>query len=197
MAVWSQQRQSKDDAHGRHHAAAGALGHRNGNMTITAESERLYLRPTAAGDWPVFRDYALSERAQLSMGVDTETAAWQGFAHLIGHRNIRGFAPFAISLRSGNGRAIGMAGPYFPAGWPEPELGWQLWDGQFEGKGYASEAVVMARSWCAGAFGWKNMVSYINEGNVPSIRLAERLGCRRDETAQRRADGSPVWRHPE
>ena len=166
-------------------------------MSVEAESARLYLRPVAPSDWPVFRDYALSERARVSMGADTETAAWQGFAHLIGHRQIRGFAPLAIVLRGGDDRAIGMTGPYFPAGWPEPELGWQLWDGEFEGKGYAYEAVVTARSWCAEAFGWQRMVSYIKEGNVRSIRLAERLGCVLDETARRRADGSPVWRHPE
>ncbi|PUB18726.1 GNAT family N-acetyltransferase [Yoonia sediminilitoris] len=166
-------------------------------MTYLAESERLFLRPASPTDWPVFRNYALSERAELSMGVDTETAAWQGFAHLIGHYVIRGFAPLAIVLREGGDRAIGMAGPYFPAGWPEPELGWQIWDGQFEGKGYAYEAVLTARRWSAEAFGWKCMVSYIKEGNERSVLLAERLGCIRDEAAERRADDSPVWRHPE
>jgi len=40
------------------------------------------------------------------------------------------------------------------------------------------------------------MVSYIKDGNVRSVRLAERLGCTLDATAPRRADGSPVWRHP-
>jgi len=92
-------------------------------MTFLAASERLYLRAGLPGDWPVFRDYALSDRARLSMAADTETAAWQGFAHLIGHQQIRGFAPLAIVPRDGKGRAIGMAGPYFPAGWPEPEMG--------------------------------------------------------------------------
>ena len=165
-------------------------------MNYVAKSERLLLRPVEPGDWPVFREYTLSDRASLSMGADTLGKAWGNFAHLVGHRHIRGFAPLVIVVRGGEDRAIGMAGPYFPADWPEPELGWQIWDATCEGQGYAYEAVVAARKWSAESYGWKRMASYIKEGNIRSIRLAERLGCTLDETAQRRADGSPVWRHP-
>jgi len=165
-------------------------------MNYVAKSERLLLRPVEPGDWPVFREYTLSDRASLSMGADTLGKAWGNFAHLVGHRHIRGFAPLVIVVRGGEDRAIGMAGPYFPADWPEPELGWQIWDATCEGQGYAYEAVVAARKWSAESYGWKLMASYIKEGNIRSIRLAERLGCTLDETAQRRADGSPVWRHP-
>lgn len=167
-------------------------------MTVyVAESERLRLRPIAALDWEVFRDYSLSERAKLSMGTDNVGDAWKHFTSFVGHQQLRGFAPQAIVLRQGDGRAIGVAGPHFPADWPEPELGWQIWDGAFEGKGYASEAVIAARKWSRETFGWHHMASYIKEDNTRSIRLAERLGCTRDEAATRRPDGSPVWRHPE
>jgi RimJ/RimL family protein N-acetyltransferase len=166
-------------------------------MNFVAESERLLLRPISPTDWPVFRDYALSDRAKLSMGADGIGAAWKNFAFLIGHQQLRGFAPQAIIVRGGEDRAIGMAGPFFPPDWPEPELGWQIWDGTHEGKGFAYEAVVTARKWSAESFGWRRMVSYIKDENTRSIRLAERLGCCLDETAQRRPDGSPVWRHPE
>lgn len=165
-------------------------------MTIITTSERFILRPICPGDWPVFRDYALSERARHSMGADTEGAAWRNFAILVGHQEIRGFAPFAIVPRGGEDRVIGVAGPFFPPDWPEPELGWQIWDGEYEGKGVAYEAAVAARAWLADAYGWTRMVSYIREANVRSIALAKRLGCTLDATAERRADGSPVWRHP-
>lgn len=171
--------------------------HGSRELNRVAESERLFLRPIAPADWPVFREYTLSERASLSMGADTLGEAWGNFAHLIGHQQIRGFAPLAIVVRGGEDRAIGMAGPYFPPDWPEPELGWQIWDAGFEGQGFAYEAVLTARNWSAETYGWRRMVSYIKEGNVRSIRLAERLGCALDDTAQRRPDGSPVWRHPE
>lgn len=165
-------------------------------MTFVAESERLLLRPIAARDWTVFRDYSMSERAKLSMGSETLGGAWKNFAYLIGHHHLRGFAPLAIVVRGAKDRAVGMSGPYFPPDWPEPELGWQIWDPTMEGKGIASEAVVAARAWAAETFGWTRMASYINEENTRSIRLAERLGCTLDDAAPRRPDNSPVWRHP-
>ena len=166
-------------------------------MSFVAGSERILLRPIAQRDWEVFRDYSLSKRAKLSMGTDNVGDAWRSFAYFIGHQQLKGFAPQAIVLRHGEDRAIGVAGPHFPPDWPEPELGWQIWDASCEGKGYASEAVVAARRWSGETFGWRHMASYIKEENVRSIRLAERLGCTLDETAKRRPDGSPVWRHPE
>ena len=162
-----------------------------------AESERLLLRPIDAMDWEVFCQYSLSERAKLSLGSDNIGNAWKNFTLLVGHQALRGYAPQASVLRQEKDRAIGVAGPHFPPDWPEPELGWQIWDGAYEGKGYASEAVIAARKWSAQTFGWRNMVSYIKPDNTRSIRLAQRLGCTLDETAERRPDGSPVWRHPE
>ena len=131
------------------------------------------------------------------MGSDTLGEAWGNVTRLIGHQWVRGFAPLAITIRGGEDRAIGVAGPHFPPDWPEPELGWHIWNGDFEGKGIAYEAVLTARKWSVETFGWRRMVSYIKEENIRSIRLAERLGCTVDETAQHRADNSPVWRHPE
>lgn len=167
------------------------------HMDFVAESERLYLRPIAPIDWEAFCEYALSNRAKLSMGSNNVGDAWRSFTYLFGHQHLRGYAPQALVLRNGDGKAIGVAGPHFPPDWPEPELGWQIWDGAFEGKGYASEGVIAARKWSAETFGWRRMASYIKEENTRSIRLAERLGCTRDDGAKRRPDGSPVWRHPE
>ena len=165
-------------------------------MSFLTESERLLLRPLTPGDWEMFRAYSLSERASLSMGAGTEGEAWRHFAHLLGHLALRGYAPMALTLRDAPHRAVGVAGPYFAPDWPEPELGWQIWDPALEGKGYAREAVIAARDWCAWSYGWTRMVSYIKPGNTRSEKLAERLGCMLDETAPRRPDGSPVWRHP-
>ena len=165
-------------------------------MTFLAESERLLLRQIAPGDWNMFRAYSRSERATLSMAAKTDGEAWRHFAHLLGHLALRGYAPLAFVLRDTPSQAVGVAGPYYALDWPEPELGWQIWDAALEGKGYASEAVTTARSWCTETYGWTRMASYIKPGNTRSEKLAERLGCTLDETAQRRADGSPVWRHP-
>lgn len=165
-------------------------------MTFVTGSERLLLRRLEPEDWEMFRDYSLSERAYLSLGAETEGDAFRHFAHLLGHLALRGYAPLAFVLRDASHRAVGVAGPYFSPDWPEPEIGWQIWDPALEGKGYAREAVLAARRWCAENYGWTRMVSYIKPGNTRSEKLAERLGCIIDDTALRRPDGSPVWRHP-
>ena len=79
------------------------------------------------------------------MGTKSVGDAWRSFAYLIGHEQLIGFAPLAIVLRHSDDRAIGVAGRHYPPDWPEPELGWQIWDASFEGKGNASEAVLAAR----------------------------------------------------
>ncbi len=163
-------------------------------MSFLSETGRLLLRPLTPGDRTAFRPYSLSECAHLSIGTDT--AAWRGFAHLLGHLALRDFAPLAIVLREAPLRAVGMAGPHYPIGWPEPEIGSQLWDGAREGKRLASEAVVASRQWCAVTYGWTHMVSYIKPEITRSEELAHRLRCALDETATRRPDGAPVWRHP-
>ena len=166
------------------------------SLTFIASSDRLLLRPLAPGDWDAFRAYSLSDRASLSLPAETEGDAWRHFVHLLGHLAMRGYAPLAFVLRAAPEKAVGVAGPYFASDWPEPELGWQIWDASLEGKGYASEAVLTARAWCAETYGWQRMVSYIKPGNLRSEKLAERLGCVLDDDAARRPDGSPVWRHP-
>lgn len=159
-------------------------------------TERLVLRSLAAKDWPEFRDYAGSDRSIPSGGPYTAGQAWRTFAMWIGHWELRGYGLLALELREWPERAIGIAGPFFPPDAPEPEIGWQIWDPEFEGRGYAYEAALAARRWACESFGFQRPVSYIKEGNERSIRLAEKLGCVRDDRAKRRPDGLPVWRHP-
>ena len=80
-------------------------------------------------------------------------------------------------------RAIGQvslcAGPEFP----EPELGWMIFDPANDGSGYATEAATAMRGWALRPRALPTIVSYIDPANAPSIRLAERLGATRDDTA--------------
>ncbi len=79
-------------------------------------------------------------------------------------------------------KAIGQvslcAGPEFP----EPELGWMIFDpptkAQATRRGRDRLARLGARPPRA-----PHVVSYINPANAPSIRLAERLGATRDDSA--------------
>ncbi|WP_082181776.1 GNAT family N-acetyltransferase [Aestuariivita boseongensis] len=159
-------------------------------------TERLTLRRLAAEDWQQFNMYAGSDRSIPSGGPYSEGKAWRTFAMWIGHWEIRGYGLLACDLRVRPNKVIGIAGPFFPPDAPEPEIGWQIWDPEFEGKGYAYEAAEAARRWACESLGLQRPVSYIKEGNERSIRLAKKLGCVRDERARRRPDGLPVWRHP-
>lgn len=170
--------------------------------TPVLTTQRLILRAPGAADWPAWREFHTSERAKFIGGGSEITPAqsWRAFGHVIGHWVMRGFGSFVFTLKDDD-RALGMAGPWFPEGWPEHEIGWTVWTDAAEGKGYAREAALAARDFARRELGWDEIVSYIDAQNTRSIALAERLGARRDDQARLPATASPceglcVYRHP-
>lgn len=163
--------------------------------TPVLQTERLTLRAPQLGDWEPLAEFLTSDRAQYVGGPLARDRAWRGFGHLVGHWVLRGYGMFFVTL-TGTRTAIGMAGPWFPEGWPEQEIGWTMFTPESEGKGYAHEATVAARAYAFGDLGWKTAVSYINPGNLRSITLARRLGARLDPEAAT-VPGEPmvVYRH--
>ncbi len=171
-------------------------------MTVTLsntpvlETERLILRAPHAGDWPYWKEMALSPRAEFITPDDVdEGKAWRGMGHMIGHWVLHGWGSFIIT-RKGDDTALGLTGPWFPAGWPEPELGWAVWSPELEGTGIAFEAAKAGRDYAFGTLGWTTAVSYIDARNARSIALAERLGARRDAAARGPHPDDLVYRHP-
>ena len=156
---------------------------------------RLILRGPGMDDWPAWCAFATSERAQFVGGPYSEGGAWRAFAHVAGMWTLRGFGSFVFQLR-GEDRPLGMAGPWYPADWPERELGWTVWDARDEGRGLAFEAAAAARDYAWSALGWTTAVSYIDHGNARSVALARRLGAREDPAAET-PGGKPchVYRH--
>ncbi|MCU9847875.1 GNAT family N-acetyltransferase [Defluviimonas sp. WL0024] len=165
--------------------------------TPVIETERLALRAPAAADWPAWRGFAMSPRSAFIRTEELdEGLAWRAFGHVIGHWVLRGFGMFVFTLK-GTDDALGMAGPWYPAGWPEREIGWTVWSEAAEGKGYAREAAAAARDHAFSVLGWTTAVSYIHPDNVRSIALADRLGATRDEKAAHPSDRPTlVYRHP-
>ena len=164
--------------------------------TPVLQTARLTLRAPAARDWPACRAMLRSARSRfMRKGAMTEGEAWRAFGHVIGHWVLRGFGMFTITAR-GDDAALGMAGPWFPAGWPEGELAWSLWSAQAEGQGIAHEAVTATRSFAFSTLGWTSAVSYIDPDNARSIALAARLGAVIDPDAAT-PEGAPctVYRH--
>lgn len=174
-------------------ARAPAPGPVSAPMPATA---RLTLRIPGPEDFEGFAAFFASSRAAFVGGPIGRETAWRVLGTIIGHWSLRGWGPFAIVPRGGSA-AIGTTGPWFPEGWPEPELGWMLWDATREGQGLMAEAAKAARAHAYRHLGWTTAVSYIAPGNTRSIALATRLGARPDPDARRHdGDAHIVYRHP-
>ncbi|MEY8826957.1 GNAT family N-acetyltransferase [Sedimentitalea sp. XS_ASV28] len=165
--------------------------------TPVLETERLILRAPGPQDWPVFRAMMASERSRfIRSGEIDEGQAWRAFGHVIGHWILRGWGNFVMT-RKGDDAALGAVGPWFPAGWPEQEIGWSIWSQEAEGRGFAFEAAQAARGFAYDVLNWDGAVSYIDPDNTRSIALAERLGACRDDDAATPGDAPClVYRHP-
>ncbi len=176
-----------------------------GPMTITLSptpvltTDRLILRAPQAGDLPVFDAFLSSDRGQFlrSSAYDAQLT-WRAFGHVIGHWVMRGFGNFVFALRDRPDAPLGMAGPWFPHGWPEREIGWSVWVDKAEGQGLAFEAAGAARAYAFDQLGWDTAVSYVDPANSRSAALARRLGAVLDAGAAHPAGDKPclVFRHP-
>lgn len=165
----------------------------------TLQTERLTLRQPGPSDEADYVAFMLSDRARDVGGSSDRKRAWYAFATELGRWAIRGFGMWAVT-QHGDDRAIGFVGPWYPDTWPEHELGWFLY-AQAEGKGIAYEAVFAARAHAFKTLGWETAVSYIDEDNLRSRKLAERLGAVLDPSAAwpgQSAGAEPclVYRHP-
>ena len=164
--------------------------------TPVLTTERLTLRAPQGGDWPAFATFVTSPRAEYIGGPLTRERAWRALGHAVGHWLLRGYGLFILTP-TGTDQAIGMAGPWFPAGWPEREIGWSMFGVQTEGKGLVAEAARAVRRHVYTTLNWPTAVSYFAVANARFIALATRLGATLDRTATAPdRDGTLVFRHP-
>jgi len=153
------------------------------------ETDRLILRQPDARDVEGLAKFYNSKRSAMAGGnVSYPEAVTRAYA-ILGHWVHRGFGLFAITLK-GTDAAIGMAGPYFPPGRPETEVGWVLFDGA-EGHGYATEAANAAIEYARKTLLWTEIVHYIIKENASSIAVAERVGAELDPDAPQPKPESP------
>lgn len=97
-------------------------------MNVIVETERLVLRQPTVDDGQAYVDFFMSDRCKYIEGPMNERDAWRAFYTEAGHWDLRGFGMFAVTVR-GSDEAVGMVGPWFPHTWPEPELGWIVYEG--------------------------------------------------------------------
>ena len=89
----------------------------------TLETRRLVLRGPAPEDYPDFKATFSSYRSRFMGGPLNRYESWMLYAAEIGHWNIRGYGMWMIHDKKTD-ETFGMAGGWFPAGWPEQEIAW-------------------------------------------------------------------------
>ena len=149
-------------------------------MTPTLTTARLTLRRPALRDAPEAVAFLMSNRARLMMPEVTEAEAQAEFAGVISLWDDTGFSLFAITR---DDTAIGLAGAWQPPDYPEPEIGWNLWNAADEGQGLATEAVCATRDWFFATQPFVTALSYVHPENHASARLAVRIGAVIDAAA--------------
>lgn len=154
---------------------------------------RLVLRPMRPEDFPAYAALMASPRAAGMGGPFTERDAWGMFCHDAAGWDLFGLG--ALMIEAG-GVTVGQVGINHGPLYPEPELGWLLFDGH-EGRGYATEAAMCLRDYALSAGGLATLVSYVGVANTASARVALRTGAVPDPDAPRQpgCDDDLVFRH--
>lgn len=159
------------------------------------ETERLILRAPGIADFEAFAGFMASDRSRSVGGPLDRAQAWRSFAGAAGHWALRGYGSFILQDRAG-GAALGRVGGICHEGWPEPEIGWSIWDQQAEGRGLALEAAAAVRAWLYRDCGWTTAISLIAADNARSQALARRLGAVPEAEAVVVGHACTIWRHP-
>jgi RimJ/RimL family protein N-acetyltransferase len=159
------------------------------------ETKRLKLRQWQESDFSSFAQYYADEdNARYVGGQKNPEQAWRHMALQIGHWKLKGFGYWAVDEKETND-FVGCVGLWQSPGWPELELGYWLMK-EHQGKGYALEACLRCIDYAREVLKASSLVSYIDPGNAPSIRLAERLGAVNEGTIELLSYGPHcVFRH--
>lgn len=160
------------------------------------KTENLILRGPEMSDVEPFIAFSADKSRSEGFGyIPQRDEAWRWFAMNIGHWHIHGYGYLTIEDKE-TGKPAGICGIWNPEGWPEPEIGWVVYEG-FEGKGIAYEAAVAVRAWAYSELKLTTLTSNIVPDNTRSIALATRLGAtfeREYENVQMGLDH--LYRHP-
>ena len=158
------------------------------------ETPRCVLRAPVLEDAHLWIEIMCADEAGHLGGPFDATRAFNEFAATVGTWLLRGHGLWSVTDHDDHLLGFVLIG--FEPGDQEPELGF-LFAESARGQGYAREAAEAARRHALGPMGLSRLVSYIDPGNAPSRRLAERLGARFDgmlgfEGTEVRVE---VWRH--
>lgn len=161
----------------------------------TLETDRLIMREFRDhSDFEPYAEFFGSDETQYYGGPLDRDSAWRAAAAMMGHWVIRGYGAWAVEEKA-TGDFCGIVGLWFPEGWPEREITWAIVKHK-QGLGIAVEAARRSKLYAYETLGWDRVYSCIRAKNLPSIRLAEKLGASLDHEVESASRGRVlVYRH--
>ena len=168
----------------------------------TLETERLILREFRRQDLDAHAATLGDEEVMRHIGgkpIGREDS-WRRLLSGVGMWSLVGMGPWAVELKA-DGRMVGHCGFFQfnrdmePPILGEPEMGW-IFDRSVHGQGIAFEACAAALDWAEREIGAASYPAIIDVENVPSMKLAEKLGFVRQPDAIYRDAPMALFRRP-
>jgi RimJ/RimL family protein N-acetyltransferase len=160
----------------------------------TIETERLLLRPFRQDDLDEFAALNADPEVVKYLGAGkpwSREETWMQMASFLGHWELRGYGLWAVEERSSR-KFIGRIGLLNPEGWSSLELAWTLTRSRW-GQGFATEGARAALEYAFNVVKLDHIVSLIDSRNLPSIRVAERVGEKLEERIELRGKQVSVY----
>lgn len=162
----------------------------------TLHTERLTLRQWRLDDFESLAAFLADDTANQYRGSGrglTRNEAWSHLCEVIGQWHLRGYGELAIEETESQ-QLMGWAGLWHPIFLDEPELAWSLFP-VAQGKGYATEAATCVQRWATEELGLLPLFSFVHPDNLPSRKLAERLGAVLEGQTEFRGQPRLLYRH--
>jgi RimJ/RimL family protein N-acetyltransferase len=168
----------------------------------TLETDHLILRAFRRDDLEAHAATLGNEEVMRHIGgapIGREDS-WRRLLMGVGMWSLIGMGPWAVELKADE-RMVGHCGFFqfnrdmIPSIVGEPEMGW-IFDPSVHGQGIAFEACSAALAWAEREIGASSYPAIIDLENIPSMKLAERLGFVRLADATYRDSRMAFFRRP-
>ena len=156
------------------------------------ETGRLFLRRPTARDLDCAMQRLTARRGFATAPLSGQ-AAWRQMPTMLTHWQFHQHGLFAV-VPTGADVPMGLVGPWQPAGWPEPEIGWLIWREADDAVALTAEAVEAVNTYAAGTLGWREAASFLCPSDARSLAVASLTGALADPFADRA--GAIAYRHP-
>lgn len=144
--------------------------------SIQLETKRLLLRPMLRSDFDALHLIFTDPEVMASFGVEpfTREQMQRWLQRNLDHQDQFGYGLFSVMLKE-TGELIGDCGLEEMESERAAELGYDF-RSEFWNQGYATEAARAVRDYAFDALHLPRLISLIRVGNLPSKRVAEKVG---------------------